>query len=140
MFQHIFLATDGSAPAERAADFAASLAVRYGAKLTVLHAYTSIPVLIGEPGYSQALHKTLREAESLVSNIEKRMREKGVKDVKTDLVESPAGAAIIRAVEARTPELVVIGGRGLGTWKGALLGSVSLAVSQRAPGPVLIVK
>ena len=39
MIQHILLATDGSAPAERAADFAASLAKRYGAKLTVLHSY-----------------------------------------------------------------------------------------------------
>jgi len=34
----------------------------------------------------------------------------------------------------------VVGGRGLGTWKGLILGSVSMAVTQRAGCPVLIVK
>ena len=37
MFQYVMLATDGSAAAERAADFAAALATRYGARVTVLH-------------------------------------------------------------------------------------------------------
>jgi nucleotide-binding universal stress UspA family protein len=98
------------------------------------------PNAIGEPGKSQALHKTLREAESLVANIEKRKREKGGKDVETNLVENPADVARICAAETRKSELVVIGGRGRGTWKGALLGNVGLAVSQRALGSALIVR
>jgi len=49
-------------------------------------------------------------------------------------------AAIIRAAENRKPDLVVIGGRGLGIWEGDILGSVSMAVTQRAKCPVLIVK
>jgi len=140
MFQHILLAIDGSASAERAADFAASLATRYDAGVTVFHAYTPIPAFLGEPYYSKALHKTLREAEILVSNVAKRMRDKGTKDVETDVAERPAGAAIIRAAENRKPDLVVIGGRGLGIWEGDILGSVSMAVAQRAKCPVLIVK
>jgi nucleotide-binding universal stress UspA family protein len=38
------------------------------------------------------------------------------------------------------PDLIVIGARGLGTWPGLLLGSVSMAVTQRAQCPVLVVK
>ena len=140
MIQHILLATDGSAPAERATDFTASLAMCYGAKVTVLYAYTPVPAFLGEPTYSQALNNTLKEAETLVANEANRMREKLVEDVETSLVEGPAVGAILNAVEIRKPDLVVIGGRGLGTWKGLIMGSVSMAVTQRAMCPVLIVK
>ena len=47
MLQYILLATDGSAVAERAADLAASLGVRYTAKVTVLQA---LPGAGGEVG------------------------------------------------------------------------------------------
>jgi nucleotide-binding universal stress UspA family protein len=41
MIQRLLLATDGSASAERAADFAAPLDSRCGATVTVLHVYTT---------------------------------------------------------------------------------------------------
>ena len=86
------------------------------------------------------MQKTLREEKTLVSNVEKRMREKGANDIETDVAERPAGAAIILAANNRKPDLVIIGGRGLSIWKGLILGSVSMAVTQRAKCPVLIVK
>ena len=64
MLQHEMLATDGSAAAERAADFAAALAARYGAKVTVLHTFPAVPGFLGEPNYSQRLEKALGEARS----------------------------------------------------------------------------
>ncbi|MER3458879.1 MAG: universal stress protein, partial [Chloroflexota bacterium] len=42
--------------------------------------------------------------------------------------------------EVRKPDLIVVGARGLGTWRGLILGSVSMAVTQRAECPVLVVK
>jgi nucleotide-binding universal stress UspA family protein len=48
MFTHILLATDGSAAAERATDYAASLAAHYGAKVTVIHAFAPVSTLLGE--------------------------------------------------------------------------------------------
>ncbi len=140
MIKNILLTTDGSAPAERAADFAASLATRYEAKVTVLHAFTPVPGHLGEPNYSRALYKTLEEAESLVADAAKRLREMGVADVETDVIEGSATDVILRVAETRKPDLMMIGARGLGTWKGLILGSVSMAVTQRAECPVLIVK
>jgi nucleotide-binding universal stress UspA family protein len=64
----------------------------------------------------------------------------GVATVVKDVLEGPATDAILRAAEARKPDLIVIGARGLGTWQGLLLGSVSMAVTQRAECPVLVVK
>jgi hypothetical protein len=39
MLQYVMLATDGSAAAERAADFAAALAARYGVLVTMISQY-----------------------------------------------------------------------------------------------------
>lgn len=47
---------------------------------------------------------------------------------------------ILNVAEARKPDLLVVGARGLGTWQGIFLGSVSMAVTQRAECPVLVVK
>ena len=59
MIEHIVFATDGSAPAERAGDFTASLATRYGARVTVVHAYAPMPTFLGEPYHSQMVNKVL---------------------------------------------------------------------------------
>jgi len=138
--QHILLATDGSAAAERAASLAASLALRYGARLTVLHAYAPPPSFLGEPNYSQALKRALEDSQALLNDTAKRLREMGVQDVEVDFVEGPAAAVILGVAETRQPDLIVLGGRGLSTWQGLLLGSVSMAVIHRAQCPVLVVK
>ena len=140
MIKHIIFATDGSAPAKRAGDFTASLATRYGAKVTVLHAYAPMPTFLGEPYHSHMVNKVLSEAETLTEDAARRLREKGVKDVETDVLEGSAGATILRVIEIRKPDLLIVGRRGLSTWKGLILGSVSMAVTQRAGCPVLVVK
>ncbi len=140
MIQNILLTTDGSGPASRAAELAASLAARYGAQITVLHAYDAIPSQLGEPFYNEALTGVLQKAQALVDSVAARLLELGVAHVNTDILEGPAADAILRVAETRNPDLIVLGARGLGTWKGILLGSVSMAVTQRAECPVLVVK
>jgi nucleotide-binding universal stress UspA family protein len=140
MIQNILLVTDGSAPAKRAADFAASLAARFGSKIVVLHAYNPVPPYLGQPYYNEALAGVLQEAHVLVDEVIEHLREMGVTDVIKDVLEGPAADAILRAAEARKPDLIVLGARGMSTWQGLLLGSVSMAVAQRAECPVLVVK
>lgn len=140
MIRHILLATDGSASATRAARLAASLAIRYGAKLTVLHAFQPVPAVLGEPNYSRALDRALEHATDLLAQTAKHLREMGVKEIATEFIEGPPADAIIGVAETRRPDVLVIGSRGLGTWQGAFLGSVSMAVTQRAECPVLVVK
>ena len=140
MLQYVMLATDGSAPAERAADFAAALATRYGARVTVLHTFPPVPDFLGEPNYSQRLDKTLGEARSLADDVAKRLRAQGIADVDTEVVEGPAASAILDMAESRAPDLLVVGARGLSGWKGLVRGSVSQAVTQGAACPVLVIK
>lgn len=140
MIQSILLTTDNSAPAKRAADFAALLATRCDAKIVVLYAYDPVPRRLGEPYYSQTVSAVLQEARSLVDNVAEYLRTLGVAQVDTDILEGPASEAILRVAETRKPDLLVIGARGMSTWQGLLLGSVSMAVTQRAECPVLVVK
>ncbi len=144
MIQNILLITDGSAPAERAAYFAASLATCYKARILVLHAFDPFPIhlssYLGEPNCSQAIQKTLEGARALVLSVAKCLHELGVTDVDTEILEGPAISAILSVVETRKPDLLVMGARGLSTWQGIILGSVSMAITQRAECPVLVVK
>lgn len=140
MFQKILLATDGSPAAERAADYAASIALRFLSKVAIIHAYTPLPGHSGEPNYNRSLYEDLEEAQSVVEKAAGRLRDLGVSEVETDLVEGPPANVILGAAETRQPDLIVMGARGLSTWQGMLMGSVSLAVTQRTVHPVLIVK
>jgi nucleotide-binding universal stress UspA family protein len=140
MIETILLPTDGSEPAERAAAFAAGLAARFGAHVTLLHAFPPVVSYLGEPNYSQTLHEALRRAEALVEEAAQRLVELGAPQVETAVLEGPAAEAILNVAGTRQPDLLVMGARGLGTWQGVVLGSVSLAVTQRAECPVLVVK
>lgn len=140
MIQKILLVTDGSAYAERAADFSASLAIRYQAAVIVLNAFTTALVQLGESYHSRAPCQTLDEARTLVSQIAKRLRAMGILNVDTEVIEGPAINVILGVAESRKPDLIVVGARGLSTWQGHMLGSVSMAVAQRAECPVLVVK
>lgn len=139
MIENILLATDGSRPAKQAAEFAASLALRFRAKVIVLHAYTPVPAYLGEPNYSQAFYETIDDANAVVEETAGRLHDMGI-EVKTELIEGPPANAILGIAETRKPDIIVIGARGLSTWQGLLMGSVSLSVIQRAECPVLVVK
>jgi nucleotide-binding universal stress UspA family protein len=140
MIENILLATDGSNPSGRAADFSASLALRYRARVTVVHAYTPVPAYQAEPKPHHALYETKDAAQALVEGVARRLREMGVAEVATEFIEGPPANVILGIAEMSKPEVIVIGARGLSTWQGIFIGSVCQAVVQRAECPVLVVK
>lgn len=140
MIENILLATDGSSPAKQAVEFAASLALRFRAMVTVLHAYTPIPAYLGEPNFNRAFYETIDEAKALLEATAGRLHDMGVAEMETEVIEGPAANAVLGIAETRKPDIIVMGARGLSTWQGLLMGSVSLSVTQRAECPVLVVK
>jgi nucleotide-binding universal stress UspA family protein len=136
MIQSILLATDGSSTAGRAADLAASLALRYGATLVILHACD--PAAGNHRQHAAAQGQ--ESAQRLVADLALQFHNLGIALVDTEVVEGPAISVILGMADTRHPDMIVVGARGLGNWPGPVLGSVSMAVTQRAECPVLVVK
>jgi nucleotide-binding universal stress UspA family protein len=140
MIRHILLATDGSRAAERAADLAASLALRFGAELTLLYAEGAPPRRQGAGGTGLAAPDAPESVHLFLSRLADRLHGMGISRVDTQVVEGPAVNVIVGVAESHQPDVLVLGARGWGTWQGSGLGSVSMAVLQRAECPVMVVK
>lgn len=140
MLQCILLATDGSTCASRAADFAASLALRYPAKIIVLHVSTLGYSHLSGIDQQKILSEAQGAAQILVNEVAQHLREIRIKEVDPVVLFGPPVNVILGFAEMHKPDLIVMGARGSGTWQGIMLGSVSMAVTQRAECPVLVVK
>jgi nucleotide-binding universal stress UspA family protein len=140
MFHSILVAVDGSPDAEQALTEAIDLAESEHARLTLVTALAQVPATAyGAPGLpvAQLLEDAHVEAEAVL----RRARERVPDDVPVSWVlsERPIRAALTRQLAGGGHDLVVMGSRGRGAVRAALLGSVSHYVLHHSPIPVLIV-
>ena len=147
----VVLAIDGSEEASRAAEAAVDLCEKTGSELHVVH--------VGEDFYLTAVSDLdmvaqIRFAQDYAeseANFEQIARE--VLDAEVEKVEAAGGtvaqahlrvgradAEIVDLAEEIKAGLVVLGSRGLGGIKRALMGSVSYSVVRHAHCPVLVVR
>jgi nucleotide-binding universal stress UspA family protein len=138
MTARIVVGVDGSEHARRALEWAVEEAGRRDATIDAVHAYRSLPYFPGmEFGYVAPPPKEKLEAEALQRLLE--VIEGLHTDVPVDpiVIDDSAARALIDT--ARGAELLVVGSRGFGGFKGLLLGSTSLQVVTHAPCPVVVV-
>jgi nucleotide-binding universal stress UspA family protein len=140
MFHNILVAVDGAPDAEQALTEAIDLAETEHARLTLITAVCQIPAtaygLAGEP-VAQLLEDAHVQAEAILRRARERIPD-GV-SVTTVLSEQPIRPTLIRQIADGHHDLVVMGSRGRGAVRSALLGSVSHYVLHHSPVPVLIV-
>ena len=142
----ILLATDGSREAELAARTAADLAQKTHSELHVVHGFGIAPV--GPPVYPEATDLQSVEYEAEIEERQRisEQRAREVLQAEAEKVRSFGGTvAQGHLIEGRlAPEigagLIVMGSRGLGGIRRALMGSVSDAVVRHAHCPVLVVR
>ena len=137
----ILLATDGSEDAQLAATTAWKLADVTNSELHVLHVgpTTLIPYDPSFPeGTEQARAK--REAEKLLDEQVKRLESAGGSVAQSHLRMGGATEEIVALGEEMEAGLIVVGSRGRGGLRRALMGSVSDAVVRYAHCPVLVVR
>jgi nucleotide-binding universal stress UspA family protein len=144
MFQKILVPTDGSRYALRAAEYAADLARRYHAEVTVLLAsdYQSVRASPAPAKVKADLEQALREANAAaLSQTAAPIAETGAK-VATREIEGAPAYVIGREADEGDYDLVVMGSRGLGLPEDerAFLGSVTERVLRMVSCPVLTVK
>ncbi|HZB81439.1 MAG TPA: universal stress protein [Rubrobacteraceae bacterium] len=126
----ILLATDGSKDAQLAASTAIELANKTGSELHVVH----IVDLVSSVVLDEA------DARELLDALVKRLEDAGSIWAQAHLGEGVPAAEIVGLGEEIDAGLIVVGSRGLGGVRRALMGSVSEAVTRHAHCAVLVVR
>jgi nucleotide-binding universal stress UspA family protein len=142
MFHSILVAVDGSPDAEQALTEAIDLAESEHTRLTLITAVCQVPATAYGPAaaglpVAQLLEDAHAEAEAILRRARERIPE-GI-SVSAVLSEYPIRVALSRQIAHGDHDLVVMGSRGRGAVRAALLGSVSHYVLHHSPVPVLIV-
>jgi nucleotide-binding universal stress UspA family protein len=139
----IVVGIDHSAGAKSALRFAAAEAQLRQATLRPVHAWQFAHVAPGiEAAYSglDANLEELRHAAEAVleATVRETIPDEGALSVELRVVEGLPASVLVD--ESRHAELLVVGSRGLGGFRGLLLGSVSQQCAQHAVCPVVIVR
>jgi nucleotide-binding universal stress UspA family protein len=134
----IVIGVDGSAGATAAVEEGVELAQEVGARVTFVHVRPALP-LFGDPYYQRKLSEQLRHAREVVDEALAAAAEHDV-PADSDILDGNVANAIIEIARGREADLIVVGSRGHGALASALLGSVSRALVERSPLPVMIVR
>jgi nucleotide-binding universal stress UspA family protein len=139
----ILLATDGSAEAQLAATTAADLAQRTNSELHVVTVGPDYPLyeLPEHPAdFEDELREQRREANEVLEQQVKRVEESGGTVSERYLREGRADEEIVVLAQEIGAGMIVMGSRGQGRIRRALMGSVSDSVVRHAHCPVAIVR
>ena len=138
---HILLATDGSPHAELAAMTALDLAQSTNSRLHVVAVGRTFPAAVYE-AYARAEQEELRrEAQEILDEQVRKIEEAGGTVAIAHLkMNEKRDEAIVHLAEDIGAGLIVIGSRGFGGLKRALLGNVADSVVRHAHCPVLVVR
>ena len=154
--KNIFYATDLSDNARYAYRYAAGLAQQYGAQITILHVveklsaetFLQIQGYVGEEKWKKLQEEkqadfisTIRgRLESFCDEISSEMDACTFQVDKIIVKEGIAADEILHQAELNGADLIVMGTRGFGMFKDALMGGTARRVVRRSSIPVLVVK
>ena len=141
----VLLATDGSKDAELATTTALDLANSTGSELRVVLVKEEAYAYVDASGYpfftdAELEHELEQQARMRLDAEVERTRSAGGAVAQAHLRVGAAAAEIIDLAEDIGAGLIVIGSRGLGGIRRALMGSVSDSVVRHAHCPVLVVR
>ena len=141
MFKSIIAAVDGSEQSLLGLRHAGEMAVCFGGRVIMVHAYPHTTDLRDMVEYNALVARRKLAGQRVLDAAGKRMQEGAAAvEAEEELLEGPAAEAILAVAEARKADLIVMGTRGMGSLKGMVFGSVSTKVAHYAPCPVMLVR
>ena len=148
MVRRILVATDGSETAWKAVNYAAGLAQQTGAAVIALSVIDksllltqSISAVATPTRLMEPVEDYLRQAaEAYIGRAEALCRKKGLRFTKVIRSGHPADEIVKEARKSKV-DMIVIGSRGRGAMRSAVLGSITFGVIHRDTRvPVLVVR
>jgi nucleotide-binding universal stress UspA family protein len=138
---HILLATDGSPHADLAARVAVDLARSTGSRLHVVAVGRTFPAAVYDE-YAESRSEDLRrEAQEVLDEQVRKIEESGGNVAVGHLkMNEKRDEAIVHLAEDIDAGMIVIGSRGFGGMRRALMGNVADSVVRHAHCPVLVVR
>jgi nucleotide-binding universal stress UspA family protein len=132
---------DGSITSYKALNAALELAQRIGSEVNVLHVMENVPKLYIESQklLEQLLAARTDEGKKILDKCILEAKNNGV-TVKTELQEGDPASVILELSKRDRYDTIVIGTRGLGRFKGLILGSVSSKVVHHSACSILLVR
>ena len=134
----ILIATDGSRGAQSAVDRGLDLAEDMHANVIFVAVRRPPVPVFGDPYWQQSVTNEVARLRPALTDAVARAEERGI-DADYDLLEGDAAEEILRLARSRDVDMIVVGSRGLGAVRSAILGSVSKHVLHEADRPVLVV-
>jgi nucleotide-binding universal stress UspA family protein len=145
-FSKILVGLDGSESSFEAADYAISLAKRYGSELIAIHVIPSKSIMGHSSGMfgvvtAAFLKKATEEAEKWFAVIKKNTDQLGI-SLKTQIISTGESSIkeIVEFANHEEVDLIVVGTRGRSGIKKMLLGSTASGVVTYAHCTVFIIK
>lgn len=141
----ILASTDGSHEADLAVRTAADIAGSVGSELHLVHVlpvsrlYSNVDIALAQ-GIKQHHKESRQEAEKLLEEQASKAKDGGTEVAEAHLVEGEPAAEIVALAEDIGAGLIVMGSRGLGGIRRALIGSISDAVVRHAHCPVIVAR
>jgi nucleotide-binding universal stress UspA family protein len=141
VFFNILILVGGSPDADEALSQAIDVADSEHSRLTLLTSVVAPPVTVYFGGAGAAMAGAIESAGAEADRVLRHARDRvpAHLPVTTVLTDQPIRRAVIRQIEQGHHDLVVMGSRGRGAVRSALLGSVSRYVLHHSLAPVLIV-
>lgn len=142
-FNKILVPIDYSPHSDEAIRTAVDLARRYPAAITLVNVYEPVDRLMPEAYWvitPEQEQRVLAAFKERLEKTEKQVRDQGVSDVSTQLLEGDPSLRIVSYAREHGYDLIVMGTHGRRGVKHLLLGSVAERVLRAAPGAVLVVK
>jgi len=125
----VVVAVDWSPVSKRAVELGADLARAMRARIVLIHVRTM----------EESSPDSAPELEAVAHSWATQVRDSGLADVETVLLDGPPVESLLHYSETHAPDVLVFGRRGNSPGARMLLGGIASSVLQRARCPVLVV-
>jgi nucleotide-binding universal stress UspA family protein len=144
-YTHVLVGTDGSASAEEAVRHAARLAGAFGAKLTIVTAYSPEPDKTARTQAEVPADLQWQVTDSAVATERAEAarhvaRQEGAGEVAIYVEAGDPADVVIETADLRGADVIVVGSRGMTSPSRFLTGSVPNKISHHPPCDVIIVR